>query len=148
MKKVSAVALLALLVSTVLCTAFRAKAAGSLPDVFLSVLDGVKAKTKVGVLLPSELPKPFSDAKHAKVDKATADEYVVSLYYELDAGNAGFAASFQATNNAHHSPQELGDVCEVKLATGITGFFRPVDCGGSSIAAYLRFVHNLELCPH
>jgi hypothetical protein len=137
MKKVSAVALLGLLVSTVLCTAFRANAAGSLPDVFLSVLDRVKAKTKVGVLLPTELPKPFSDAKHANVDKATADEYVVSLYYELDAGNAGFAASFQATNNPRYSPQELGNVREVKLATGITGFFRPVNCGGSCAPANL-----------
>jgi hypothetical protein len=52
MKKVSAVALLGLLVSTVLCGAFRANAAVSRPDAFLSVLDRLRAKTKVGVLLP------------------------------------------------------------------------------------------------
>jgi hypothetical protein len=71
------------------------------------------------------------------VDKATADEYAVSLYYELDVGNAGFAASFQAINNLHYSPRELGNVREVKLAGGITGFFRPVSCGGSCAPANL-----------
>jgi len=71
------------------------------------------------------------------VDKATADEYVVSLYYELDAGNAGFAASFQATDNPRYSAQGLGDIREVKLATGITGFFKPVNCGGSCAPANL-----------
>ena len=85
-----------LLVSTVLCTAVRANAAGSPADVFLSVLGGVKGETKVDVLLPTELPRPFSDAKHANVDKAKADEYAISLYYELEAGNAGFAPSFEA----------------------------------------------------
>jgi hypothetical protein len=44
------------------------------------------------VLLPSELPEPIRDAKHAVVDKATQDEYTFGLFYELDEGNAGFAA--------------------------------------------------------
>jgi hypothetical protein len=134
MKNVSALVLLGVLV---LCTAPRTNAAGSLPDVFLSILGGVKAKTKVDVLLPTELPRPFSDAKHANVDKATPEEYAVSLYYELGAGDAGFAASFEATNNPRYSPQELGNVREVELATGITGFFRPVNCGGSCAPANL-----------
>jgi len=137
MKNVFALALLGVFASTVLCTAVRANVAGSLPDIFVSVLAGVKAKTRVPVLLPTELPRPFSDAKHASVDKATADEYAVSLYYELGVGNAGFAASFEATNNPHYSPRELGNVREVKLAGGITGFFRPVSCGGSCAPANL-----------
>jgi len=137
MKNVFALALLGVFASAVLCTAVRANVAGSLPDIFVSVLAGVKAKTRVAVLLPAELPRPFSDAKHASVDKATADEYAVSLYYELDVGNAGFAASFEATNNPHYSPRELGNVREVKLAGGITGFFRPVSCGGSCAPANL-----------
>ena len=137
MKSVLALALLVVFASTVLCTAVRANEAGSLPDVFVSVLGGIKAKTRVPVLLPTELPRPFSDAKHASVDKATADEYEVSLYYELDAGNAGFAASFEATKNPHYSPRELANVREVKLAGGISGIFRPVSCGGSCAPANL-----------
>ena len=137
MKKGFALALLGVFSSTVLCTAIRANVAGSLPDIFLSVLARVKVKTRVPVLLPTELPRPFSDAKHASVDKATTDEYAVSLYYELDVGNAGFAASFEATNNSQYSPRELGNVREVKLAGGLTGFFRPVNCGGSCAPANL-----------
>ncbi len=131
MKNVLALALLGVFASAVLGTPVRAKVARSLPNVFLSVLDEVKAKTRVAVLLPIELPGPFSNAKHAIVDKATADEYAVSLYYELDAGDAGFAALFEATSNHRYSPRELGNVREVKLAGGISGFFRPVNRGGS-----------------
>jgi len=137
MKNVFALALLGVSASTALCTAIRANVAEPLPDIFVSVLAGVKAKTRVPVLLPTELPRPFSDAKHASVDQATADQYAVSLSYELDAGNAGFAASFQATNNPDYSPRELGNVQQVKLAGGITGFFRPVSCGGSCAPANL-----------
>jgi len=71
------------------------------------------------------------------VEKVSADEYEVALYYELDVGNAGFAASFAATNNARYSPRELPNVREVKLAGDIVGFFRPVSCGGSCAPANL-----------
>lgn len=127
MKKAGSLALLGVFASTVLCTAVRANAAGPLPDVFRSVLTEVKAKTRVPVLLPTELP--FYDIKHASTDKATVGEYAISLY--LDAGTVGFVASFSAVNNSGYSPQELPNVREVKLATGITGFFRPVKCGVS-----------------
>lgn len=137
MKNLFALALLGVFVSAILCTAVRANEAGSLPDIFVSVLGGIEAKTRVPVLLPTELPRPFSDAKHASVDKATADEYSVSLYYELDIGNAGFAASFGATNNPGYSPRQLGNVRQMKLAGDMTGFFRPVSCGGSCAPANL-----------
>ncbi len=74
------------------------------------------------MLLPTELPSPFSDARHAIVDRVTADEYGVDLYYELDLGDAGFAASFDATNKPRYSPRGLRNVHEVKLASGINGF--------------------------
>jgi hypothetical protein len=63
MKNVFALALLGVFASTVLCTAVQANVTGSLPDIFVSVLAGVKAKTRVPVVLPTELPRPFSDAK-------------------------------------------------------------------------------------
>jgi hypothetical protein len=109
----------------------------SLPDVFVSVLADVKAGTTIPVLLPTELPRPFSDAKQAIVEKVSADKYAVALYYELGVGDAGFGAFFAATNNARYSPRELGNVREVKLADGIVGFFRPVSCGGSCAPANL-----------
>ena len=137
MKNGIALTLLGVFATTILCTSVRAKVVESLPDVFRSVLAGVKAKTSLPVLLPSELPRPFNDAKHASVGVTTASEYAVSLYYELGAGDAGFAASFGATDNPRFSPRELGNVHEVKLANGIAGFFRPVNCGGSCAPASL-----------
>ncbi|MFZ0321109.1 MAG: hypothetical protein WAL56_18420 [Candidatus Sulfotelmatobacter sp.] len=137
MTKVFALALLGVVAFATLSTAVRANAAENLPNVFLSVVAGVKAKTRVAVLLPTELPRPFSDAKHASVGKATADGYAVSLYYDLGTGDAGFAASFEAANNPRYSPRELGNVREVKLASGVIGFFRPVNCGGSCAPANL-----------
>jgi hypothetical protein len=109
----------------------------SLPDVFVSVLAEVKGKTNIPVLLPTELPRPFIDAKHAMVQKATSDEYGVSLYYDLDMGDAGFAAFFAARNNSFYSPRALPEVRQVKLTRGIVGFFWPVSCGGSCAPANL-----------
>ena len=116
-----------------------------LPAIFVSVLADVKAGTSIPVLLPSELPRPFSDAKHAVVEKVSADHYAVALYYELDEGNAGFAASFAATNNAGYSPRELPNIREMKLADGIVGFFRPVSCGGSCAPANLWWERGAAL---
>ena len=108
-----------------------------LPKVFVSILAEVKAKTNLSVLLPTELPKPFSDAEQAEVSEVKGDQYSVVLYYELGVGNAGFAASFSAEKNASYSPRELPNVQAVKLADGIVGFFRPVSCGGSCAPANL-----------
>ena len=77
-----------------------------LPGVLVPALAEVKAKTNISVLLPTELPEPFSDAKHAVVGKVTADQYGIALYYELGVGDAGFAASFSAKNNASYSPRD------------------------------------------
>ena len=99
MKNMISMALLGVFASSVFCTARPANAAAPLPDIFRSVLTEVKTKTKVPVLLPTELP--FYDVKHARVEKATAGEYAISLYFELVEGNAGFAASFGASDNPH-----------------------------------------------
>ena len=109
----------------------QAKSGRPLPRVFVSVLPEVKAKSQVAVLLPTELPKPFQEAKHALVEKVAADEYAISLYYELGIGDAGFAASFAADDSPNYDPRGLLGIYEVKLAGGIRGFFRPVSCGGS-----------------
>src|SRR3982751_4460181 len=82
MKNGIALTLLAMFGTVVFCTAVRANVTESLPDVFLSVLAEIKAKTRVPVLLPSELSRPFNDAKHATVE-ATENDYAVILYYQL-----------------------------------------------------------------
>ena len=51
----------------------QAKPGGPLPRVFVSVLPEIKAKSRVAVLLPTELPRPFEDAKHAVVQKVAAN---------------------------------------------------------------------------
>ena len=104
----------------------RADVGRSLPDVLVSALAEIKEKTTIPVLLPTELPRPFGDAKHARVEKVTPAEYAVALYYELDVGDAGFAALFAAKNKFSFYSEELS---KVKLTRGVAGFFRPVSCG-------------------
>jgi len=108
-----------------------------LPDIFVSALAEINAKTNLPVLLPTELPGPFADAKHATVMKAAPDEYAVSLAYDLDIGDAGFAAFFSGKNNPTYSPRELPKIDKVKLSRGVVGFFWPVRCGGSCAPANL-----------
>lgn len=103
----------------------------SLPTALNSVLPKVKEKSRIPVLLPSELPDPIAKAKHALVEKATANGYVISLYYKLDIGDAGFAAYFSAQAPPSYNPRELKSIHDLKLARGIRGFFRPISCGGS-----------------
>jgi len=109
----------------------QAKPGGPLPRVFVSVLPEIKAKSRVAVLLPTELPRPFEDAKHAVVQKVAANAYAISLYYELGMGDAGFAAFFAAEASPNYDPRGLPGLHVVKLARGIRGFFSPVSCGGS-----------------
>jgi hypothetical protein len=114
--------------------AARGSLGKSIPEVFVSVLAEIKAKASVPVLLPTKLPSPFGNAKHA-TEKATPDMYAVSLWYELDTGDAGFAAFFAGQDHSTYSPRELTNVDKVKLTHGIIGFFRPVSCGGSCAPA-------------
>jgi len=109
----------------------QAKSGSSLPRVFVSVLPELKAKSRVAVLLPTELPRPFEEAKHAVVEKVSANEYGISLFYELDIGGAGFAAFFAADASPNYDPRGLPGLHVAKLARGIRGFFSPVSCGGS-----------------
>jgi hypothetical protein len=116
-----------------------ATSARPLARVFTSVLPELKAKTDIPVFLPGKLPKPIGNAEHALV-KAAEKEYSISLYYELDVGDAGFATEFGAEAEPKYQPQELGNTQEVKLAHGIRGFFRPVSCGASCAPANLWWV--------
>lgn len=111
------------------------KPAQHLPAALASVLAEVKAKSHVEVLLPSELPQPFAEAKYAIVESASENEYGISLYYELNAGNSAFAAGFSADSQPNYGPKDIPNVREVKLSHGLVGYFREVTCGGSCAPA-------------
>lgn len=112
-----------------------AKPATALPAALASVLSEVKSKSRVRLLLPSELPQGIAEAKYGIVDRASEDEYAISLYYELGMGDAGFAASFGANIHPNYGPKDIPNVREVKLSRGMIGYFRPVSCGGSCAPA-------------
>lgn len=111
----------------------------SLPGVFVSVVPEVKARSRMPVLLPSELPPPIATATHAVVDTAEADKYGIALYYERepDGGYFGFAASFSGERKPKFNPRELTNFESVNLARHLHGFFRAVSCGGSCAPANL-----------
>jgi hypothetical protein len=102
----------------------------------------VKAKSRIAVLLPSKLSQPLAEAKHAMVERASKDEYAISLYYKLGVGHSGFAASFTANTHPNYGPKELTDVDEVRLSRGLVGYFSPVSCGGSCAPANLWWEEN------
>lgn len=112
------------------------------PAALASVLSEVQASSRLPVLLPSELPLPVANAKYAVVDTASEGEYAISLNYELDAGDSGFAASFEANSHADYVPRDLPNVDEVKLSRGLVGYFRPVGCDGSCAPANLWWEEN------
>jgi len=108
-----------------------------LAQVFKSLLPQIKEKTKIPVLLPSDLPEPIGKAKYTLAGDLQAERYEVSLYYKLGIGDAGFAAFFSGQGDAKYRAEDMSNIKEVKLAQGTKGFFRPVSCGGSCAPANL-----------
>jgi hypothetical protein len=54
----------------------------SLPEPFASILPKIKAKSRIPVLLPSDLAQPASGAKHAVIEKASDKEYAIILFVQ------------------------------------------------------------------
>lgn len=123
-----ALTLAAILIFSVGDSRAESPQASPVPAAFTAVLSQIKATSQIPILLPSEVP---GGANHVQLDKATSDEYAISLCYESGAGNAGFAASFSGRGKPNYSPAELRNVRTVELARGIRGYFRAVSCGGS-----------------
>ena len=131
-------------------TSIATEPATSLPGVFGSVVAEVKTKSRITVLLPSELSQPVAGAKYAVVEKASEGEYAISLYYEMGIGNAGFAALFAAQADPSYELQELPNVRKIELSKGFIGYFRPVSCGGSCAPSNLwwkedRVLYQIQL---
>jgi hypothetical protein len=111
-------------------------------EVFKSVLPRVKEKTRVPILLPTDLPQPLRKAKYVTIRKVQVDDYEISLYYTLGIGDAGFAASFVGQADAKYHAEDLPNTRKLKLPRGTTGFFRPVSCGGSCAPANLWWMDS------
>lgn len=117
----------------------------ALPKVFASAISGIKAKSAVPVLLPSKLPQSLTEVKYAVVAKVSEDGYAMSLYYKLNIGDAGFAASFGAEAHPNYGPKDIPNVSQVKLSHGVIGYFHPVICGGSCAPANIWWEENQTL---
>lgn len=122
-----------------------AQPAAPLPGPLAPVVKVVKAKSQAPVLLPSELPQPFAEAKNARVDEVSEYRYAISLYYKLGVGDSAFAAYFAANARPKYAPKDLGNVREVKLSRGLVGYFRSVSCGGSCAPANLWWEEDRAL---
>jgi hypothetical protein len=121
-----------------------------LPESFASVLPELKAESRIPVILPSELTQPIGGAKHAVLEKASSNEYAISLYYELGIGDAGFAASFGTQVDPDFAPQDPVNIHKVQLSDGLLGYFSPVSCGGSCAPANFwwkdgRILYQIQL---
>jgi hypothetical protein len=124
--------------------------AASLPEPLTAVLPEIKAKSRLPVILPSDLPQPISGAKHAVIAKASGKEYAIILFYKLGIGDAGFAALFGAQGDSDYEPQALGNIRKVELVNGLLGYFSPVSCGGSCAPANIwwkdgRVLYQIQL---
>jgi hypothetical protein len=108
------------------------------PKLLAALVPQVKTRSRLPILLPSELPAVIGSPAHGHLDRASANEYEVSLYYELGVGNAGFAAAFSAETGPGYEPQDLTDVEKVQLLSGLVGYFSPVSCGGSCAPANIN----------
>jgi hypothetical protein len=87
--------------------------------------------------LPFETPVARAEPRTLLIDKVKTSEYVISLWYELGKGDAGFAALFSDQSTRGDFPRGFPKTSKVELAHGISGFFLPISCGGSCAPANL-----------
>src|SRR4051812_10659496 len=100
----------------------------NVPKKFSALLPKVKKKSGLAVRLPSKIHVFVKPSKTFADSSATRKSY----FLELDAAktcngaNACFLASFSGTRGGTPAFKKT-----VSLAHGITGYFKPVTCGGS-----------------
>jgi hypothetical protein len=116
--------------------AFAASGDVNVPAKFAKLLPKVKQKSGLAVRLPSKIhvfvkpSRTFADASSTKK----------SYFLELDAAkscngaNACFLASFAAKRGGTPAFKRT-----VSLTHGITGYFKPVTCGGSCSPAFIQW---------
>jgi hypothetical protein len=97
-----------------------------IPAAFAGVLPGVKAKTKVPVLLPDRMP--FDDMELFAGGSGRKRSWELSLAGAPDCGGAN--ACFVASFTAQRGGRPFG-TRKVRLRGGRTGRFQPLSCGAS-----------------
>jgi hypothetical protein len=96
------------------------------PAAFAGVLDTVRAKTRVPVLLPDRMP--YDDIELFADGSGRKRAWNLSLAAVEDCGNA--TACFVANFTARRGGRPFGSR-KVRLRGGRTGRFQPLSCGAS-----------------
>jgi hypothetical protein len=108
-------------------------------ELFREILPEIRSKTRVVILLPSELPAPLKEKDiHLVVGKGEADKYEVSLYYDEPGVGANFVGYF--AGEASHCSHGLGK--KVALSNGVSGYFSAKTCGGSCSPSQIEWSQN------
>jgi hypothetical protein len=108
----------------------------NVPKKFSVLVPKVKKKSGLAVRLPSKIHVFVKPSKTFADGSATKKSY----FLELDAAkschgaNACFLASFSGKRGGTPAFKRT-----VSLAHGITGYFRPVTCGGSCSPAFIQW---------
>jgi len=108
-------------------------AADGIDPIFKPAIADICGKTAFPILLPAKLPAEFDGIK-ASQGEVQGEGYQIALYYEVGAGNAGYAGTFGASKDGIDG---IPNGEAVKLNDGSGGMFRSVSCGGSCAPASL-----------
>ena len=106
---------------------------------FDAALNDIASTSPIPIYLPRAIPDVV-DAAQIKYAKGgvVPDGYKVTLYYEMDIGNAGFAGVIAgSTSKVNDNLLSNPNIVKVKLSNGSPAWFRPVSCGGSCAPANL-----------
>jgi hypothetical protein len=119
--------------------ALAASGSVDVPAKFSKLIPKVEKKSGISVRLPSSIHVFVKPSKTFADSSATKKSY----FLELDAAkvcngaNACFLASFGAVRGGTPAFKKT-----VSLTHGITGYFKPVTCGGSCSPAFIQWVEN------
>jgi hypothetical protein len=110
------------------------------PRVFASAVRQISPRVTIPLLVPSRLPSPIGVSQIRATHAVVSDTgYFISLFYGQDESDAYYAAGIGGSTKVV-SAEDLPGASRVALAHGVTGFFRPVSCGGSCAPANLWWI--------
>ena len=106
------------------------------PAKFKSLLPQVKSKSGLAVRLPSTIPSYVKASRVYPNGSATRKSYDLELgaAKNCNGANACFIASFHAMRGGRPAFKKT-----VSLVNGITGYFKPVTCGGSCSPSFIQW---------
>ena len=138
-RRTLAVLITAALVVAVAVPALAASGNVNVPAKFSKLIPKVTKKSQLLIRLPSSIHVFVKPSKTFADGSATRNSY----FLELDAAKgchgatACFIASFSGKRNGTPAFKKT-----VSLVNGITGYFKPVTCGGSCSPAFIQWKEN------